>query len=391
MRIAQVVPLQVAVPPHAYGGTERVVHNLTEALVKLGHDVTLYASGDSHTSARLVPFIDRAIRFDPNVDAVAYHVAMLKDLYTHANQYDVIHSHLDYLTNPFVETTATPTVITLHGRLDQPEVRRVLGTYPHTSYVSISESQRSDVPDLNWVATVHHGVDVESFDFYPDPGDYLCFVGRIAPEKRADRAIEIAKRSGVPLKIAAKVDPKDEDYFHAEIEPLLDHPLVEFLGEVDEMRKRELMGKALALVLPIDWPEPFGMVFIEALACGTPVLTCPRGSVPELLCDGVTGYIRANPRELTACVHKLRDISRVRCRAYAKQRFDTRRMALEYVNVYSQVQGRRALFTAAEPLPTGGKLAASRPIAAPDALDPRVPPAVTPDIAGDSTERVAFP
>lgn len=388
MRIAQVVPLQVAVPPQTYGGTERVVHNLTEALVKLGHDVTLYASGDSQTSARLVPFIDRAIRFDRSVDVVAYHIAMLGEIYAHASEYDVIHSHLDYLTLPFVETTTTPTVITLHGRLDQPEFQRVLRARPNVGYVSISESQRRDIPDgTTWLATVHHGVDVESFDFYPTPGDYLCFIGRIAPEKRPDRAIEIAKRAGVPLKIAAKVDPKDADYFQAVVEPLLDHPLIEFVGELDEAHKRELMGKALALVLPIDWPEPFGMVFIESLACGTPVLTCPQGSVPELLRDGVTGYIRDTTSQLVASVGKLSRISRAECRAYAKRRFDTRRMALEYVNVYSQVQGRRALFGASEPLPAGGKLAASRPSATRGAL---IPPAITPDITGDSIERVAF-
>lgn len=382
MRIAQVVPLQVAVPPHAYGGTERVVHNLTEALVRLGHDVTLYASGDSQTSARLVPFIDRAINFDRNTDAVAFHVAMLNHVYAHADEYDVIHSHLDYLTFPFIETAPTPTVLTLHGRLDQPECRRVYSAYPHLNYISISESQRRDAPDVNWVSTVHHGVDIGDFDFYPHPGDYLCFVGRIAPEKRPDRAIEIAKRSGIPLKIAAKVDPKDEEYFRAEVEPLLDHPLVEFVGELDEAHKRELMGNALALVLPIDWPEPFGMVFIEALACGTPVLTCPHGSVPELLRDGVTGYIRDNVQDLAACVRKLRRISREGCRTYAQRRFDTRRMALEYVNVYSQVQGRRVLFAAAEPLPAAG------PLAAPGL---RVPPSIPPDRTGDSIERVVHP
>ncbi|MGH2514246.1 MAG: glycosyltransferase family 4 protein [Ktedonobacterales bacterium] len=374
MRIAQVVPLQVAVPPHAYGGTERVVHNLTEALVKLGHDVTLFASGDSRTSARLVPGIDRAINFDRNVDAVAHHVAMLKEVYRQAETFDVIHSHLDYLTFPFLEMSTTPTVLTLHGRLDSPECQRVYHAYPDANYVAISKSQKRDVPDISWIGTIHHGVDVEDFQFYPNAGDYLCFVGRIAPEKRADRAIEIAQRAGIPLKIAAKVDPKDEDYFNAEIKPLLDHPLVEYLGQLDEASKRELMGKSLALVLPIDWPEPFGMVFIEALACGTPVLTCPSGSVPELLRDGVTGFNRRSARELAALVPALRSISRAGCRAYAKQRFDTRRMALEYVNIYSRVQGRRQLFGAEEqPAP---------------ALAPTLPP----ESAGarDQIERVAL-
>ncbi|HKV84475.1 MAG TPA: glycosyltransferase family 4 protein [Ktedonobacterales bacterium] len=348
MRIAQVVPLQVAVPPHKYGGTERVVYNLTEALVTLGHDVTLFATGDSRTSAKLAPGLDRAINFDPAVDAYAHHIAFLKEVYAHADEFDVIHSHLDFMTGPFAAMTRTPTVLTLHGRLDQPEYSRVFNAFPEINYVSISDSQRRDVPDLHWVATVHHGVDVASFDFYPNPGEYLCFVGRISPEKRPDRAIEIAKRAGIPLKIAAKVDPKDEKYFHREIEPLMNHPLIEYLGQVDERRKRELMGNAMALVLPIDWPEPFGMVFIEALACGTPVLTCPLGSVPELLRDGVTGCVRCTVDDLVAAVKELPKISRRGCRRYAEKRFDTRRMALEYVNVYSRVQGRRALFARPE-------------------------------------------
>jgi glycosyltransferase involved in cell wall biosynthesis len=372
MRIAQVVPLHVAVPPHAYGGTERVVHNLTEALVKLGHDVTLFASGDSQTSAQLVSGIDRAINFDRNVDAVAHHVAMLKEVYRQAGTFDVIHSHIDYLTLPFLGMTTTPTVITLHGRLDAEECQRVYHTYPDANYVAISKSQKRDVSGINWVGTVHHGVDVEDFVFYRKPGEYLCFVGRISPEKRADRAIEIAKRAGVPLKIAAKVDPKDADYFNAEIKHLLKHPLIEYMGELDEMSKRELMGNALALVLPIDWPEPFGMVFIEALACGTPVLTCPCGSVPELLQDGVTGYIRRSPRELAALVPALRSISRAGCRAYAKQRFDTRRMALDYINIYSRVQGRRELFGATEQ------------------RAPAITPSLPPHSAGDQIERVAL-
>jgi glycosyltransferase involved in cell wall biosynthesis len=350
MRIAQVVPLHVAVPPHAYGGTERVVHNLTEALVKLGHDVTLFASGDSKSSAKLVSGIDRAIHFNPEVEAAAYHSAHLTDVYRQGDQFDVIHSHMDYLTLPFVEMTKTPTVLTLHGRLDQPEFARVFRTYPNANYVSISDSQRRDIPDLNWVATVHHGVDVASFKFYPKRGDYLCFVGRFSPEKRAHVAIEIAKRTGMPLKIAAKWDSKDASYFHTVVEPLLNDPIVEYLGELDEMAKRDLMGKALALILPIDWPEPFGMVFIEALACGTPVITCPKGSVPELLLDGVTGSVRCDVDELVEAVKHVHLISREGCRRYAEQRFDTRRMALEYINVYSQVQGRRALFAAPQPL-----------------------------------------
>lgn len=364
MRIAQVVPLHVAVPPAGYGGTERVAYNLSEALVKLGHDVTVFASGDSHTSGRLVPGVDKAINFSTDIDASAYHIAQLMDVYGRAGEFDVIHSHLDHMTLPFIEQSKTPTVITLHGRLDAPESQRALRMYRQANYISISDSQRRDIPELNWVATVHHGVDVDSFPFYHEAGDYLCFVGRMSPEKRPDRAIEIAKRAGIPLKIAAKVDAKEAGYFHSEIEPLLDHPLIHWMGQLGEKDKRKLMGRALALVMPIDWPEPFGMVFIEALACGTPVLTCPMGSVPELLVDGVTGCVRCTVEEMADAVKELRHISRLGCRRYAEKRFDMLRMALEYVNVYSNVQGRRALF--AKPAP------------------------VRPDTASDPVEEVAF-
>lgn len=350
MRIAQVVPLQVAVPPKAYGGTERVVHNLSEALVRLGHDVTLFASGDSQTSARLVPMIEQAICFNPEVDASALHTAMLQDIYRQADQFDVIHSHLDYLTLPFVDRTSTPTVLTLHGRLDRMEWDSVFHAYGHANYISISDSQRTAIPDLNWLATVYHGIDVDSFKYYPKQGKYLTFVGRMSPEKRADVAIEVAKRVGIPLKIAAKVDSRERPYFEEVIEPMLDHPLIEWLGEVGEAKKRELMGNALALLLPINWPEPFGMVFIESLACGTPVITCPQGSVPELLEDGITGYSGYTVEELVVAVNNVRSVSRSGCRRYAKQRFDMRRMALEYVNVYSKVMGRRTPFTTPEPL-----------------------------------------
>jgi glycosyltransferase involved in cell wall biosynthesis len=349
MRIAQIAPLQVAVPPKAYGGTERVVHTLTEALVRLGHDVTVFASGDSQTSARLVPVIERAVNFDPAVDIEALHRAELAEVYRQADTFDVIHSHLEYLTPAFAATTQTPTIVTLHGRLDDAGAGAILRAWASCRYVSISQSQRRDLPELNWVANIHHGVDVDDFRYYTETGGYLAFVGRIAPEKRPDRAIEIAIGSGVPLKIAAKIDPADRDYFRSVIEPMLDHPLIEFMGELDEEGKRDLMGRALALVLPIDWPEPFGMVFIEALACGTPILTCPRGSVPELLQDGVTGYACETVRECIEAVKALPEISRAGCRAYAQARFDARDMALEYVNAYARLRMQR--------LPIAGQLA----------------------------------
>ncbi|HEX6798117.1 MAG TPA: glycosyltransferase family 4 protein [Ktedonobacterales bacterium] len=336
MRIAQIVPLHIAVPPAGYGGTERVVHNLTEALVCRGHEVTLFATGDSRTSAKLVPLAEKGIFFDPSVEWAALHMAELEHVYARAHQFDVIHSHLDYLTLPYISRTTTPTVLTLHGRLDQPEFKQIFRANAGATYVSISNSQRRDIPDINWVATVHHGVDVASFPYSPRRGKYLLFVGRMSPEKRCDMAIRIAKRAGIPLKIAAKIDHKERSYFERTIKPMLDDELIEFVGEKDEDEKRELMRDALALLLPIDWPEPFGMVFIEALACGTPVLTRPCGSVPELLQDGLTGYIAEDEVALAGAVGRLDRISRLACRRWAEQRFDRQRMAAGYERVYER-------------------------------------------------------
>jgi len=345
MRIAQIAPLQVAVPPRNYGGTERVIANLVEALVQLGHDVTLFASGDSQTSAELVPGAPEAFNFDPAVDACAYHVAMLSDIYRQADRFDVLHSHLDYLTLPFTRWTTTPTVLTLHGRLDQLPQQRVLQAFPEANYVSISKSQQCSIPHLNWVGIVHHSVDVASFPFTSTSGDYLAFVGRISPEKGPEHAIAIAKKAGIPLKIAAKVDPGEKRYFNEVVKPLVDDPLIEYLGPVDERRKRTLLTNARALLLPIRWDEPFGMVFIEALACGTPVLTCPRGSVPELLRDGVTGYARCEDAELAQAAKRVHTISREGCHAYAKRHFDIHRLALEYVNIYCRVRQHKTFFS----------------------------------------------
>ncbi len=396
MRIAQVVPLQIAVPPHAYGGTERVVHNLIEGLVRLGHDVTLFATGDSKTSAKLVPMLDKALRFDPEHDVNAFHISMLEEVYTkYAAQFDVIHSHLDYLTLPFLHLTRTPSVITLHGRLDRPEWERIFRQYADANYVSISDAQRSYLPGINYVSTVYHGIDVKSFPFHREKGDYLAFVGRMSPEKRPDLAIEVAKRTGVKIKLAAKVDHREEPYFKKEILPLLDHPLVEWLGEVDEQEKRQLMGNALALILPIDWPEPFGMVFIEALACGTPVITCPIGSVPELLKDGLTGFSGSNVEELVDAVHKVRYISRRACRAYAERRFSLERMALDYLGVYAQVRRREDVVAAANEVaarilaPDTSTLAALAP--ANGVSTAGAPFAATaPDVTGAIGERVTL-
>lgn len=343
MRIAQIAPLQVAVPPRGYGGTERVVYALTEALVHLGHEVTLFATGDSHTSARLVSTLERAINFDPEMDAAAYHIGMLEDVYSDAGRFDVIHSHLDYLTLPFARRSATPTVLTLHGDLATLNAQRAYPRYPNANYVSISNAQRASLPNLHYVATIHHGVDVQSFPFVAEPGGYLAFVGRMSRDKRPDVAIEIALRAGIPLKLAAKLDHHEMPYFNEVIRPLLNHPSIEWLGEIDEAAKRDLMAHAQALLVPIGWPEPFGMVFIEALACGTPVLTCPTGAAPELLEDGVTGYSSMEPETLAVAAQHISRISRRGCRAYAQLRFDTRMMASNYLNVYQQVLGKEHL------------------------------------------------
>ncbi|HLY30913.1 MAG TPA: glycosyltransferase family 4 protein, partial [Ktedonobacterales bacterium] len=292
---------------------------------------------DSHTSARLVAQVSQALGFDPAIDAQACHLTMLHEVYEHAGDFDIIHSHLDYLTLPFIALTPTPTVITLHGRLDVPAYQRLFPKYPHANLVAISDSQRSEIPDAHWVATIHHSVDIESFPFSPIPGKYLLFVGRVAPEKGTERAIEIAIAADIPLKIAAKVDQKDKNYFEERVRPMLDHHLIEFIGPVDEKEKRLLMRDALALLAPIEWPEPFGMVFIESLACGTPVLTCPNGSAPELLRDGVTGYMYETNEELVAAAHKVGALSRTGCRAYAMRRWNLRRMAQEYERVYMQL------------------------------------------------------
>jgi len=329
-----------------------VVYELTEALVQLGHEVTLFASGDSHTSARLVTTLERAINFDPAMDVTAYHIGMLEDVYGDAERFDVIHSHLDYLTLPFARRSGTPTVLTLHGDLATLNAQHAYPRYPNANYVSISNAQRASLPDLHYVATIHHGVDVQSFPFVAEPGEYLAFVGRISPDKRPDVAIEIALRAGIPLKLAAKLDHHEMPYFDEVIRPLLNHPSIEWLGEIDEAAKRALMAHALALLVPIGWPEPFGMVFIEALACGTPVLTCPTGAAPELLEDGVTGYSSADKETLVVAAQSIARISRRGCRAYAQRRFDTRVMASNYLNVYQQVlRGEHLLLPWAKELP----------------------------------------
>ncbi|HZC04307.1 MAG TPA: glycosyltransferase family 4 protein [Ktedonobacterales bacterium] len=334
MRIAQVAPLYVDTPPRSYGGTERIISSLTDALVEAGHEVTLFATGGSRTKAELVAFVPEAIGFDHLYDSGVAHTALLAEVYRRASEFDVIHSHLDHQAFPFAARSKTPTIFTLHGSLDMPYYPAALRAFRDLRYVSISDSQREPVPDLNWMATVYHGIDVESHPFSDTPGEYLLFVGRISPEKGPEHAIAIAKKANLPLKIAAKVDPKDRKFFEQTIKPLLDDPLIEFLGPVNERRKRVLMKNALALLLPIRWREPFGMVFIESLACGTPVLTCPQGAAPEILSEGVTGYMRESDDELAEAATRVVGVSRAGCRAWAKQRFDISGMMRNYVGVY---------------------------------------------------------
>jgi glycosyltransferase involved in cell wall biosynthesis len=338
VRIAQVAPLAESVPPQLYGGTERVVSWLTEELVAQGHDVTLFASGDSQTSARLIPCAPKGLRLAGIRCPTASHLVMLDLVRQHAEDFDIIHFHVDLLQHVLFQDLAYKTVTTLHGRLDVPDFQPIYRAFPRMPLVSISENQRSPLPpDVNWLATVHHGLPASVCPFNPEGGDYLAFLGRIAPEKRPDRAIEIAKRSGLPLKIAAKVDPVDRAYFKEQIAPLLDHPLIEFIGEVDENNKRAFLGNARALVFPIDWPEPFGLVMIEAMSAGTPVIAWRNGSVPEIVNHGVSGVIVDSIDAAVAGLERIQTISRVGVRREFEARFTAARMAKAYADAYEDL------------------------------------------------------
>jgi glycosyltransferase involved in cell wall biosynthesis len=335
LRIAQVAPLYESVPPKLYGGTERVVAYLAEELVRRGHEVWLYASGDSTINVPLIPGTPQSLRLK-GLDHLGpvYHLPMLSEVYDNANRFDIIHSHLDCLSFPLVRLAPVPTVSTMHGRLDLKEMLPIYRSYKDLPVVSISDDQRRPIPDLNWVGTIHHGLPRDLLRFSPKPGDYLAFLGRISPEKRPDLAIEIARRTGVRLKIAAKVDRNDHDYFETVIKPLLSSPGIEFIGEVSETEKQEFLGGALALLFPVDWPEPFGLVMIEALACGTPVIARPFGSVPEVLRHGITGFLGGSLEELVGSVDKIGDISRQRCREEFETRFTSEVMAANYEHIY---------------------------------------------------------
>jgi glycosyltransferase involved in cell wall biosynthesis len=338
MKIAQVAPLYESVPPQGYGGTERVVSYLTEELVRQGNQVTLFASGDSKTTAELVPVCPRSLRLDPGcTDQMAHHILLLEKALQRADEFDVVHFHIDYLHFPLSRACAISQITTLHGRLDIPDLQDLYHEFREMPVVSISNAQREPLPQANWIRTVYHGLPPKLYSFHEAPGNYLAFLGRISPEKGIDRAIEVARRSGIPLKVAAKVDRADKDYFEAEIKRLLDHPLVEYVGEIGENEKCEFLGNALALLSLIDWPEPFGLVMTESMGCGTPVVACRRGSVPEVMEDGITGRIVETVAEAVAAVREIHRISRRGCREYFERRFTAARMAGDYLDVYRQV------------------------------------------------------
>lgn len=342
MKIAQIAPLYESVPPKMYGGTERVVYNLTEQLVRRGHEVVLFSSGDSETSAELIPCCERGLRLDGSVkDFHAYTMIQLGMVYARADDFDIIHNHVDYFAFPFARLTATPTVTTMHGRLDLTEVRRVNHVFCEMPLISVSESQRANLPRANWIATVQNGIEVEEFTFRPAPGEYLAFLGRISIEKRLDRAIEIARALGMPLRVAAKVDPADRAYYEHAIRPLMDHPLVEFVGEIDEREKNDFLGNAYAYLFPIDWPEPFGITMIEAMATGTPVIAMDCGAVPEVVADGVTGFICRNLAEMIAAVVRVPELSRQACRRHVEEHFSAAAMAAKYERAYRQLRRMR--------------------------------------------------
>ncbi len=343
MHIAQVAPLTEAIPPKLYGGTERVVSWLTEELLALGHEVTLFASGDSVTSARLEAVWPRALRLDGAVrDPNALHMMMLERVYQRASEFDFLHFHLDYYPFSLFARQATPFVTTLHGRLDLPEHQPVFDTFSTVPVVSISNAQRRPLPQAHWVRTVHHGLPVRLLTPRPVKPSYFAFLGRIAPEKGVDRAIRIGEHCGVPLKIAAKVDRADQDYFDGQIAPMLKSGNVEYVGEITDKEKSEFLSGAIVLLVPIDWPEPFGLVMIEAMACGTPVIAFNRGSVPEIVDEGITGFIVEDINGAIGAVDRLHHLSRDEIRRRFEERFTARRMAQDYLGVYRSLSDKAA-------------------------------------------------
>jgi glycosyltransferase involved in cell wall biosynthesis len=340
LRIAQVSPLYESVPPQLYGGTERVVSYLTEELVRQGHEVTLFASGDSVSSARLIPGCPKSLRLDKGcIDQIAHHFVMLDKVRDHAirDEFDVVHFHIDYFHFPISRAYRIPHVTTLHGRLDLPDLPPLYRRYSDMPVISISQAQRKPLPFANWIGNVYHGLPENALQLGDGKGRYLAFLGRICPEKRVDRAIEIAVKTGIPLKIAAKVDRADREYFESEIKHLLNQPGVEYLGEIGENQKQEFLGNASALLFPIDWPEPFGLAMIEAMACGTPTLAFRCGSIPEVLTAGITGQIVETIEEALSVVENLLVMDRRTVRQTFEKRFTASRMAQNYVSLYESI------------------------------------------------------
>lgn len=341
MRIAQVSPLFESVPPKGYGGTERVISYLTEELVQQGHEVTLFATADSVTSARLVPSVERSLRAEMlNRSWLAYDAIQMDKIARQARDFDIIHFHTDYLHFPLARNLGAPHVTTLHGRLDLPELVPLFEHFSACPMVSISDSQRLPLAWANWCGTVYHGLPPDLYRFHAETGEYFAFLGRISPEKRVDRAIEIALACDTPLYIAAKIDKADETYFKNEISHLFEHPLIHFIGEVDERQKHALLSKAKALLFPIDWPEPFGLVMIESFSCGVPVIAYSHGSVPEIIEEGVNGFIVHNQQEAIQAASQIDKIDRARCRATFESRFTASHMAANYLQIYQRLISR---------------------------------------------------
>jgi glycosyltransferase involved in cell wall biosynthesis len=365
MRIAQVAPLYESVPPTLYGGTERVVSYLTEELVKLGHEVTLFASGDSVTRARLVPACRRALWRDASCkETLPHHVRQMELVFQDTSRFDLVHFHGDYLHFPLLRRNPCANVTTVHGALHPPDLGPVLDEYREFPLVSISDAQRRPLPDANWEATIPHGLPRNLYTFAERPGDYLAFLGRISPEKRLDRAIAIAERAGMKLKVAAKVYPEELGYFRAEIEPLLrkSRSFVEYVGEIGGRDKEEFLGNAFALLFPIDWAEPFGLVMIEALACGTPVVAWRNGSVPEVIENGVTGFVVESVEEAAQAVARIPELDRGACRKAFELRFDAARMARDYVDVYRRLVESVPVLSRARMRPSRAAAAALAPL-----------------------------
>jgi glycosyltransferase involved in cell wall biosynthesis len=348
MKIAQVAPLYEAVPPKLYGGTERIVFFLTEELVKQGHDVTLFASGDSVTNAKLIASVPQALRLKEGCeDSLAPHIVQLQQVIESSGEFDIIHFHTDYLSFPFTQFLDVPHLTTLHGKLTIEELQLVYNTYPQEPVVCISDSQCKPLPQANFVGRVHHGLPTDLFK-KGSGGNYFAFLGRISPEKRCDRAIEIAIASNTPIKIAAKVDKADREYFDQKIQHLLDHPLVAYIGEINEEQKQEFLGNAKALLFPIDWPEPFGLVMIEAMACGTPVIAWNHGSVPEIIDEGKSGYIINSMEEALHAAKKISDLDRSVVRKCFEQRFSAQRMMKDYVAIYQKLINKNKIASIAD-------------------------------------------